>query len=146
MKLRTSQILAQLSEQDRNKVETKLAELNSQKLRLVEQKNQSQARMQQLNQQREQAMRNRNAASLLQAFNMSLLEQQSLQTSINTALADLEQQKQVLLNQFTEIYRTQHAYETIHDKQQHQQRRSDEQKSQRLMDDMIASRHAVAAA
>jgi len=146
MKLRTSQILAQLSEQDRNKVETKLAELNSQKLRLVEQKNRSQARMQQLNQQREQAMRNRNAASLLQAFNMSLLEQQSLQTSINTDLADLEQQKQVLLNQFTEIYRTQHAYETIHDKQQHQQRRSDEQKSQRLMDDMIASRHAIAAA
>jgi len=146
MKLRTSQILAQLSEQDRNKVETKLAELNSQKLRLVEQKNRSQARMQQLNQQREQAMRNRNAASLLQAFSMSLLEQQSLQTSINTDLADLEQQKQVLLNQFTEIYRTQHAYETIHDKQQHQQRRSDEQKSQRLMDDMIASRHAIAAA
>jgi len=146
MKLRTSQILAQLSEQDRNKVETKLAELNSQKLHLVEQQQQSHARIHQLNQQQEQAMRNRNAASLLQAFNMSLLEQQSLLSSTGAALADLEQQKQLLLKQFTEIYRTQHAYESIHDKQQHQQRRSDEQKSQRLMDDMVASRHAVASA
>jgi len=146
MKLRTSQILAQLSEQDRNKVETALAELNSQKLRLVEQQRQSHARTQQLHQQREQAMRNRNAASLLQAFNMSLLEQQSMLTSIDAALVDLEQQKQGLLNQFTAIYRTQHAYESIHDKQQHQQRRSDEQKAQRQMDDMVASRHAVAAA
>jgi len=53
MKLNTSKILAQLSEQDRNKVELELAELNVHKQRLLNQQQNSISRVQQLNQQRQ---------------------------------------------------------------------------------------------
>jgi len=145
MKLTTSKILAQLSEQDRNKVEMELAELNGQKQRLLQQQDHSRARIKQLNQQRNQVLRNRNAASLLQAFNLSLHEQQSMLASASSAMNDIEQKKQVLLNRFAEVYRMQHAYEGIHDKQQHQQCRKNEQKSQRQMDDLMATRITAAA-
>ncbi len=145
MKLTTSKILAQLSEQDRNKVEMELAELNGQKQRLLQQQSDSSTRIKQLHQQRDHLLRNRNAASLLQAFNLSLNEQQSMQTNICSAIHDIEQQKQILLNRFAEVYRTQQAYENIHDKQQHQQRRKNEQKSQRQLDDMMATRATAAA-
>jgi len=145
MKLTTSRILAQLSEQDRNKVEMELAELNGQKQRLLQQQDHSRIRIRQLNQQRDQALRNRNAASLLQAFNLSLREQQSMLIDSGAAMDEIEQKKQVLLNRFAEVYRMQSAYENIHDKQQRQQRRKDVQKTQRQMDDMVAARIAVAA-
>jgi len=145
MKLTTSRILAQLSEQDRNKVEMELAELNGHKQRLLQQQDHSRGRIKQLNQQRDQALRNRNAASLLQAYNLSLREQQSMLAAACSAMDEIEQKKQVLLSRFTEVYRMQHAYENIHDRQQHQQRRKNEQKSQRQLDDMIATRSTLAA-
>jgi len=145
MKLTTSRILAQLSEQDRNKVEMEMAELNGHKQQLAQQQDQSLARIKQLNRQRDQALRNRNAASLLQAFNLSLHEQQSMLADIGAAIDDIEQKKQALLSRFAEVYRTHYAYESIHNKQQRQKCRKDEQKTQRLMDDMIAARTAVVA-
>jgi len=144
MKLRTSRILAQLSEQDRNKAEMELAELNVHKLQLVQLQNQGLARLKQLNRQRDQALKNRNTASLLQTFNLSLLEQQSILTKAGSALDEVEQKKQALLRKFAEAYRTQHAYESIHDKQQRQQHRQDEHKTQRQLDDMVATRATVA--
>jgi len=144
MKLTTSRILAQLSEQDRNKVEMELAELNSHKQRLLQQQDDSRIRIQQLNQQRDQALRNRNAASLLQAFNLSLNEQQSMLSSVCTAMDEIEQKKKVLLSKFTKVYCKQRAYESIHDKQKYQQNRKNELKSQRQLDDMIATRATVA--
>lgn len=146
MKLTTSRILAQLSEQDRNKVEMELAELNSHKQRLLQQQDDSRIRIQQLNQQRDQALRNRNAASLLQAFNLSLNEQQSMLSSVCTAMDEIEQKKKVLLSKFTKVYCKQRAYESIHDKQKYQQNRKNELKSQRQLDDMIATRATVATA
>jgi len=122
-----------------------LAELNGQKQRLLQQQDHSRIRIRQLNQQRDQALRNRNAASLLQAFNLSLREQQSMLIDSGAAMDEIEQKKQVLLNRFAEVYRMQSAYENIHDKQQRQQRRKDVQKTQRQMDDMVAARIAVAA-
>ena len=145
MKLTTSRILAQLSEQDRNKVEMELAVLNGHKQRLLDQQGRSRSRIKQLNQQRDQLLRNRNAASLLQAFNLSLNEQQSMLASAGAAVDEIEQKKQVLLNRFAEVYRMQHAYEKIHDKQQHQQQRKSEQKTQRQLDDMVATRATAAA-
>ena len=144
MKLKTSRILAQLSEQDRNKVEMELAELNGHSLRLAEQKNISLARISQLNQQRDQALKNRNAAALLQTFNLSLQEQQCILHDTGLAMLELDQQKQDLLSRFAEIYRSQQAYEGMHDKQQLQQRRHEEQKSQRQMDDLMAARRQQA--
>jgi len=144
MKLTTSRILAQLSEQDRNKVEMELAELNGYKQRLLQQQDHSRIRIRQLNQQRDQALRNRNAASLLQAFNLSLHEQQSMLIDSGAAMDEIEQKKQVLLSRFAEVYRMQSAYENIHDKQQRQQNRKDVQKTQRQMDDMVAARAVVA--
>jgi len=145
MKLTTSKILAQLSEQDRNKVEMEMADLNGHKQQLVQQQDQNLARIKQLNHQRDQALRNRNAASLLQAFNLSLHEQQSMLADIGVAIDDIEQKKQSLLSRFAEVYRTHYAYESIHNKQQRKNRRKDEQKTQRLMDDMIAARTVVVA-
>ncbi len=144
MKLTTSRILAQLSEQDRNKVEMELAELNSHKQRLLRQQGNSHIRINQLHQQRDQALRNRNAASLLQAFNLSLNEQQSILASLGTAMDDIEQKKKALLSKFATVYCKQHAYERIHDKSLHEQNRKNEQKSQRQLDDMIATRATAA--
>jgi len=123
-----------------------LAELNGHKQRLLQQQDDSRIRIQQLNQQRDQALRNRNAASLLQAFNLSLNEQQSMLASTCTAIDEIEQKKKVLLSKFAEVYCKQHAYESIHDKQKHQQNRKSELKSQRQLDDMIATRATAATA
>jgi uncharacterized protein (DUF1697 family) len=123
-----------------------LAELNSHKQRLLQQQDDSRIRIQQLNQQRDQALRNRNAASLLQAFNLSLNEQQSMLSSVCTAMDEIEQKKKVLLSKFTKVYCKQRAYESIHDKQKYQQNRKNELKSQRQLDDMIATRATVATA
>jgi hypothetical protein len=137
--------LAQLSEQDRNKVEMELAELNGRKQRILKQQQQAQARIGQLNRQRDQAMRNRNAAALLQAFNLSLQEQQALLAGTHAAIDEVEQQQQALLARFAEVYRTQHAYESIHDQQQRRERRHAAHKSQRQLDDMVATRAAASA-
>ncbi len=145
MKLSTSRILAQLSEQDRNKVEMELAELHGRNQQLSCRKNDVVDHIKQLNQQRDQAIRNRNAAALLQAFDLSLNEQRSQLANTMAAMHKLEQQKQSLLSRFADVYRTQHAYESIHDKQQHRQRKQAEQKSQRQLDDLVAARISLAA-
>jgi len=146
MKLNTSKILAQLSEQDRNKVELELAELNVHKQRLINQQQSSISRMQQLNQQRDQAMKQRNAASLLQVFNLSLNEQQAMLAAIHAGLREIEQQQVVLLEKFSTAFRKHHSCESMHTKNKQQQRRQQEYKQQRQLDDLFASRHSVAAA
>ena len=145
MKLSTSRILAQLSEQDRNKIEMELAELHGRTRQLIHRQDDVNDRISQLNRQRDQAMRNRNAAALLQAFDLSLNEQRALLANTMAAMHKLEQQKQSLLARFADIYRTQHTYESIHDKQQRRQRKQTEQKGQRQLDDMVAARISVAA-
>jgi len=145
MKLSTSRILAQLSEQDRNKAELELAELHTLQQQLSRQQNGFLACIKQLNQQRDHALKNRNAASLLQSFNLSLQEQQSMLANSMAAMDTLAQQKQSLLSRFADAYRTQHAYESIHNKQQHRQQRHDEQKAQRQLDDIVAARTSLAA-
>jgi len=144
MKLSTSRILAQLSEQDRSKVEIALAELHGQNQQLIRRQHDVHERIRQLNQQRDQAMRNRNAAALLQSFDLSLNEQRLLLANTMAAMHKLDEQKQSLLSKFADIYRTQHAYESIHDKQQRRQRKQAEQKGQRQLDDMVAARISVA--
>jgi len=117
-----------------------LAELNGHKQRLLRQQGESRIRINQLHQQRDQALRNRNAASLLQTFNLSLNEQQSMLASLGTAMDNIEQKKKALLSKFATVYCKQQAYERIHDKSLHEQNRKNEQKSQRQLDDMIATR------
>jgi len=143
MKLNTSKILAQLSLQDRNKVELKLAELNGHKQRIMQQQQRSISRMQQLNQQRDQAMKQRNAASLLQVFNASLHEQQSMLASIHAGLQDIEQQQQTLLEEFSIVFRKHHSCENMHSNNQHQQQRKHERKQQRQLDDLFAIRRPI---
>jgi len=135
----------QLSEQDRQKLETELTELNGHKQRLLVQHEQSLARIRQLHRQRDQALKNRNAAALLQAFNLSLHEQQSMLASLDEALNEVAQKKQALLSRFAEVYRTQHVYKRIHDKQQRWQYRKDEGAVQRRLDDLIGARASIAA-
>ena len=146
MKLNTSKILAQLSEQDRNNVELELAELNVHKQRLINQQQNSIVRMQQLNQQRDQAMKQRNAASLLQVFNLSLNEQQAMLSAIAAGLQELEQQQVILLEKFSVAFRKHHSCESMHEKNKYQQRRQIEHKQQRQHDDLFASRHPRAVA
>ncbi len=145
MKLSTSKILAQLSEQDRKKAELELAELHGQKQLLMQQQQLSISRIQQLNQQRDQAMKKRNAASLLQAFNFALHEQQSMLALIHSGLHDIEQQQQLLLEKFNIAFRKHHSCEKMHHNNQRQQRRQLEQKQQRQLDDLFAARHPTAA-
>lgn len=144
MKLRTSQILAQLSEQDRNKVEADLAELNQRKMRLIELQQSSALRIQQLHSQRDQALHQHNAASLLQTFELSLREQQLMLKAIDKNLSDIESDKQQLLTKFAEAYRTHHTYAGMRDQLQQEQQRQQEQKQQRQMDDMSATRRTRA--
>jgi len=145
MKLNTSKILAQLSEQDRNKVELELAELNGHKQRLMQQQQNSISRVQQLNQQRDQAMKQRNAASLLQTFNLSLHEQQTMLAAIHAGLMELEKQQQALLEKFNIAFRKHHSCEKMHHSNQRQHERQIEQKQQRQLDDLFAARHSTMA-
>jgi len=145
MKLSTSKILAQLSEQERKKAELELSELHAQKQLLMQQQQTATLRIQQLNQQRDQAMKKRNAASLLQAFNMSQHEQHSMLALIHSGLHDIEQQQQLLLERFNVAFRKHHSYEKMHRNNQRLQRRQLEQQQQRQLDDLFAARHPTAA-
>lgn len=146
MKLETSQILTQLSEQDRNKVEAELADLNGRRHQLEAHYRSSVDRIEQLNQQRDQAMRNRNSASLLQVFDTAFREQQAYMTIIQAALATMEEEKQQILTRLADAHRMHHSYDKMHKNEKHRQDRKQELKSQRQMDDMIASRKSGATA
>ncbi|MDQ6998861.1 MAG: hypothetical protein Q9M17_09100 [Mariprofundus sp.] len=145
MKLSTSKILAQLSEQDRKKVELELSELHAHKQRLIQQQNGILSRIRQLNVQRDQVMKKRNTASLLQDFNLSIQEQHSMLTLIYSGLHDIEAQQQDLLKKFNIAFRKHHNCEKTHQKNQRQQRQKAEQKQQRQLDDLFAARLPTAA-
>jgi len=144
MKLRTSQILAQLSEQDRNKAESALAELHGRKARLSELKQQSLARIRELHLLRDQSSAQPSTASLLQEFELSLREQQTILEMVAQQMMALEEEREQLLSDFAAAFRSQHTYNEMHDRLQRQQRRKQEQKQQRQMDDMVAARRRVA--
>jgi len=145
MKLNTSKMLAQLSEQERNKVEIELAALNTLKQQFMHQQQSCISRIQQLNQQRNQSIKQRNAAALLQAFDLSLHEQQSMITLIQEELNNIEQQQQLVLKKFSAVFRKHHSCEKMHLSNERQQRRKSEQKQQRQLDDIFAARHPAAA-
>jgi len=140
MKLRTSQILAQLSEQERSKAEIKLAELQSRKHQLEQQQQNSINRIMQLNQQRDQAMRTRNAASLLAVFDISVREQQANISAIHELLEQLEEVKQLLLADLMQAHKKERTYDKMHDKEQRLQSGKQSLESQRQLDDMAATR------
>jgi len=144
MKLETSRILAQLSEQERNKVEAELSELNGRKHMLEQQHQTSMQRIHQLNQQRDQAMRNRNAASLLQVFDTAFREEQAMVLTVQAAIASMEQQKEAILSRLTTALQTHHAYDGMHQEEKRKQSRSNEIKTERQLDDLVASRKAAA--
>jgi len=136
--------LAQLSEQDRQKVEIELAELNRQGERLNRQRMQCQERISLLQRQQDHAMKNRNAASLLQSFALSLREQQALLVSLQASSETLEQEKEGLLKRFADIYRTGYAYDRMHDRQLRSMQRNVMRREQRDMDDRVAVRISMA--
>ena len=146
MKLETSRILTQLSEQERNKVEAELAELNGRKHFFEQRAEQSVKHCRQLNQQRDQAMRNRNSASLLQVFDTAFREQQNIQVAIQASIVTLEQYKEDILKRLADAQRTHHAYDDLHQKAVRKQSRTNELKSQRQLDDIVASRKSAASA
>ncbi|GAV20005.1 hypothetical protein MMIC_P0966 [Mariprofundus micogutta] len=143
MKLETSRILTQLSEQERSKVEAELAEINGRKHIFEQQHQSSVEQTQQLNRQRDQAMRNRHSASLLQAFDTAFREQQNIQVAMLGAISALEQQKELILGRLAEAQRTHHTYDDLHQKAVRKQSRADDIKSQRQLDDIVASRKSA---
>ncbi|TLS69258.1 hypothetical protein FE236_09770 [Mariprofundus erugo] len=138
--------MVQLSEQERNAVEAELAELNRQSQQLRGQQQHANQHITQLHRQRDQIMKQGNTASLLQAFNASLIEQQHVISIINNNIYQLEQQKQTILSRLKEACKTHHAYETVHHQEEHRQQRQMEMSSQRQLDDLIASRASARAA
>lgn len=140
MKLETSQLLTQLSEQERNKVESQLAALNGRKHLLEEQFLSSINHLKQLNRQRDQAIRNRHSASLLQVFDTAFREQQSNQTQLKAGIAAMEEEKEEIFSRLAKAQRTHHAYDSLHQKEKKRLHRSEDLKAQRQMDDMVASR------
>ena len=140
MKLETSQMLTRLSEQERNKVESELAKLNIQKCQLEERLQSAKQRIKQLNQQRDQALKTRNAASLLSIFDTAFCEQQLEITHIQANLQQLKEIKQANLNKLTEAQKTHHIYEGVHKKEQKKQIRRQVHKTQRQLDELSATR------
>ena len=146
MKLNTSKMLAQLSAQERHNVELELADLNGHKKRLMQQQKDSVSRLQQLQQQRDHAMKQRNTASLLQVFNLSLNEQRSMLATIHHGLQNLDLQQQALLEKFNVAFRKHHSCEKMHIKNQRQHSRQLEHKQQRQIDDIFSSRRPATTA
>lgn len=145
MKLNTSKILVQLSEQERNKVESELAALNTLKQQFLLQQQNCISRIEQLNQQRDQSIKQHNTASLLQAFDSSLHEQQSMISLIQEELTNIEKHQQLVLEKFSIAFRKHHSCEKMHRTNERQQLRKTEQKQQRQIDDIFAARHPAAA-
>ncbi|MDX8404786.1 MAG: hypothetical protein R8K50_01380 [Mariprofundus sp.] len=146
MQLATSKILVQLSDQERSVVERELREFNQQLLQLQQQLQQSGNHIKQLHHQRDQIMKQRNSANVLQSIHISLQEQQYLQSQLQLQIVELEQQKQGIVNRMKAACRTQHAYESIHTKEEHRLQRQQDLHQQRELDDLVGSRHATRAA
>jgi len=142
MKLETSKLLTRLSEQERNKVETQLAELNGRKHALEKQYLSSEAHMKQLNKQRDQAMRNRHSASLLQVFDTAFREQQNTITQLKEGISAMEVERQGIFDMLAKAQRTHYTYDSMHQKAQKKQNRQEDLKAQRQMDDMVGSRRS----
>jgi len=146
MKLATSKILVQLSEQERSDVERELSGLNQRLQHLQRQQQQGRLHIEQLNRQRDQYTKQRNSAALLQAFNASMIEQQQMLAGIQNGIAELEQQKYAVVLRMKAACRTQQAYQTVHHKEEHRLARQQTLHSQRELDDLIAGRVAARAA
>jgi len=143
MKLETSQLLIRLSEQERSKIETELAELNGRKHKLEEQALASTSQIKQLSKQRDQAMRNRHSAALLQAFDTASREQQDTLQQLKAGIVAVDQEKQGILDRLAEAQRTHYAYDNLHQKERRKKSRAADMKDQRQMDDRVASRNSA---
>ncbi len=144
MKLKTSQMLTRLSEQERNKVESELAQLNTRKCQLEERRQSAILRIAQLNQQRDQTLETHNTASLLSDFDTAFREQKLEITNIQASLKQLEETKQTILHRLTEAHKTHHTYEGIHKKGLKKEARKQVHKTQRQMDEISATRSTMA--
>jgi len=145
MKLETSQLLTRLNDQERVKVETELAELNARKQRIERGIGHALEEIRNLGQQRDQASNGSNSASLLQNFDTSVREQQALLVTLHEQEAQVESEKQGILQRLAEVNRTHHVYDKMHQQEKKRLNRRDEAKAQRQMDDMIASRSSSSA-
>jgi len=139
-------MLTRLSEQERNKVESELAALNVRKCQLEQRSQSASARINQLHQQRDQALKARNSASLLSIFDAAFREQQLEISNIQTSLNQLEQTKERALHKLVEAGKTHQTYEGAHKKEQKKQTRKQAHKTQRQLDDVSAARSAAASA
>lgn len=142
MKLATSQLLTRLSEKERSNVETELADLQKRKQRLEQQLSDAGHKIQQLSHQRDESMQQSHFASLLQGFELSVREQLARQMTLRQSIAEIEVEKQEILQRLAEAHRTHHVYDKMHQEGKRQHQRREEAKSQRQMDDMIAARSA----
>lgn len=143
MKLATSRILVQLSDQERSEIERELAELNERLTHLQRQQQQISQHIQQLDLQRDQIMKQQNNAALLQNLNACMVEQQQLLSMTSAAIAELAQLKHEVLDRMKTACRTKHSYETAHHKEKHRLLREQEQQTQRELDDLVGRRAAA---
>ncbi|PJA31761.1 MAG: hypothetical protein CO187_07630, partial [Zetaproteobacteria bacterium CG_4_9_14_3_um_filter_53_7] len=84
--------------------------------------------------------------SLLQVFDTAFREQQNIQVAIQASIVTLEQYKEDILKRLADAQRTHHAYDDLHQKAVRKQSRTNELKSQRQLDDIVASRKSAASA
>ncbi|WP_231368540.1 hypothetical protein [Mariprofundus ferrooxydans] len=143
MKLATSRILVQLSDQERSDIERELTELNERLQRMQQQQGQTSQHIQQLDRQRDQIMKQHNNSALLQNLNACMSEQQQLLSITNAAIAELAQLKHEVLDRMKTACRTKHSYEAAHHKEKHRLQRKQEQQTQRELDDLVGRRAAA---
>jgi flagellar biosynthesis chaperone FliJ len=146
MELKTSEMLTRLSEQERSKIEGRLAELNGKSYQLKIRQQSVSARIHQLRQQRDQAFKMRNSAALLMIFEASVHEQQSELNHIKARLCMLEERRESILQSLAEAQHKHHAFEIVHNKEARNQSRRANNHAQRQLDDLTASRTSMASA
>jgi len=140
MKLATSGILIQLSDQQRSDIERELAGVNQRFRHLQQQQQEGRRHISQLNRQRDQITKQRNSAALLQDLNASMNEHVHMLAALQSGIVELEEQKHNVLGRMKAACRTQHAYETAHHKEEHRLQRQQTLHNQQELDDLVASR------
>jgi len=141
MSLSPHQVLSRLAEQERDKIQTSLAELERQRI-LIEQKCDAlKAHRQQLMQERDELLHGRTQASMLMMLGDAMQEQHIRLMQLGQGLDALKEQEVRLRKAWITANQTSDVHKKMQYKVEKQQARKQEHRVQQQMDDVFAARY-----
>ncbi|MDQ6965709.1 MAG: hypothetical protein Q9M23_02160, partial [Mariprofundaceae bacterium] len=140
MTLQPHQVLKKLAESERNKAQFELSALSRQRHVLREKSQQAKEHIQQIRNQKEQAIRMTVQAGTLMMYDEQIGEQNLLITRLETAMEQVHAQEQALLRQWLNHDSRGKAFARIDKKFIAEANRALDRKLQQIDDDRVAAR------